>query len=100
MLERSPREAVLVAPPSASLVPRQIAFFSAVALTMAGLIWLTVIALSPGGFDAVDLILVALFAVTLPWFVIAFWNATIGLLIMKFARDPIAAVTPVVARVR
>ena len=32
---------------------------------------------------------------TLPWFVIGFWNATIGLLIMRFARDPVATVTPV-----
>ena len=40
-----------------------------------------------------------LFAVTLPWSVIGFWNATIGLLIMRFARDPVAAVTPVSARV-
>ena len=42
----------------------------------------------------------ALFAVTLPWYVIGFWNATIGLLIMRFARDPVAAVTPVAGRVR
>src|SRR5205823_2145783 len=64
------------------------------------LIWLAVIALSPGGFGAVDLILVVLFAVTLPWYVIGFWNATIGLLIMRFARDPVAAVTPGAGRVR
>ena len=32
--------------------------------------------------------------------VIGFWNATIGLLIMRFARDPVAAVTPVAGRVR
>src|SRR5262249_14264711 len=63
-----------------------------VRLTMAGLMWLAVIALSPGGFGAVDLVLVALFAVTLPWYVIGFWNAPIGLLIMRFARDPVAAV--------
>ena len=31
---------------------------------------------------------------------IGFWNATIGLLIMRFARDPVATVTPVAARVR
>ena len=37
---------------------------------------------------------------TLPWYVIGFWNATIGLLIMRFARDPVAAVTPVAGRVR
>ena len=63
-------------------------------------IWLAVVALSPGGFGAVDLLLVILFAITLPWYVIGFWNATIGLLIMRFARDPVAAVTPVVGRVR
>ena len=75
-------------------------FFLGVGLTIAGLIWLAVIALSPGGFGLVDAVLVALFAVTLPWYVIGFWNATIGLLIMRFARDPVAAVTPVAGRVR
>ena len=53
------------------------------------------IALAPGGFGVLDFILVALFAMTLPWFVIGFWNATIGFLIMRFARDPVAAVLPV-----
>ncbi len=100
MLERSPRETLLTGAPALSLASRQVVFFSAVALTMAGLIWLAVIALSPGGFGKVDLLLVVLFAVTLPWYVIGFWNATIGLLIMRFARDPVAAVTPVVGRVR
>ena len=38
--------------------------------------------------------------VTLPWYVIGFWNATIGLLIMRFARDPVAAVMPAAGRVR
>ena len=61
---------------------------------MAGLIWLLAVALSAGGFGPGDLLLVVLFAVTLPWSVIGFWNATIGLLIMRFARDPVAAVTP------
>ena len=37
---------------------------------------------------------------TLPWYVIGFWNAAIGLLIMRFARDPVAAVTPVAGRIR
>src|SRR5499426_43482 len=103
MLERSPRDEVLVAAPPAlpALSPwRPVLFFTSVALTIAGLIWLAVVALSPGGFGAVDLILVVLFAITLPWYVIGFWNATIGLLIMRFARDPVAAVTPVAGRVR
>ena len=100
MLERSPRENVLTGTPSASLNLRRLLFFLAVLLTMAGLIWLAVIALSPSGFGAVDLVLVLLFAVTLPWYVIGFWNATIGLLIMRFARDPVAAVTPAAGRIR
>src|SRR5215475_8377110 len=100
MVERSPRDIVLTSAPALSLASRQVVFFSAVALTMAGLIWLAVIALSPGGFGAVDLVLAVLFAVTLPWYVIGFWNATIGLLIMRFARDPVAAVMPVAGRVR
>ena len=87
MLERSPRDEVGVAAPAALPAWRATLVFLGVAMTMAGLIWLAVIALSPGGFSAVDLVLVVLFAVTLPWYVIGFWNAAIGFLIMRFARD-------------
>jgi membrane glycosyltransferase len=100
MLERSPRDQVVIAALPALPAWRPIVFFLAVGLTIAGLIWLAAFALSPGGLGAVDLVLVVLFAVTLPWYVIGFWNATIGLLIMRFARDPVAAVTPVAGRVR
>src|SRR5262249_43979633 len=100
MLERSPRDEVGVGAPAALPAWRPALVFLSVGLTMAGLIWLAVIALSAGGFSAVDLVLVVLFAVTLPWYVIGFWNATIGLLIMRFARDPLAAVMPVAGRVR
>ena len=44
------------------------------------------LALSPGGFGIVDVVILVLFAVTLPWMVVGFWNATIGFLIMRFAR--------------
>ena len=61
-------------------------FFALVVLaSMVGLIWLLAFALSAGGFGVVDFILVVLFAITLPWSVIGFWNATIGLFIMRFA---------------
>ncbi len=101
MLERSLRDEVVVAAPPALRWPGGRSCSSrCVGLTIAGLIWLAVVALSPGGFGVVDLVLVVLFAVTLPWYVIGFWNATIGLLIMRFARDPVAAVTPVAGRVR
>ncbi len=70
------------------------------AATMAGSLALMAAALSPGGFDIVDCVILALFAVTLPWMVAGFWNATIGFLIMRFAADPIAAVIPIAAGVR
>jgi membrane glycosyltransferase len=100
MLERSSRDAAIIAAPTALPAWRPMLFFLCVGLTMAGLIWLAGVALSPGGIGLVDVILVALFAVTLPWYVIGFWNATIGLLMMRFARDPVAAVLPVAAHIR
>ena len=68
-----------------------------------GPVWLlAAYALSAGGFGIADaLLLLLLFGITLPWSVIGFWNATIGFFIMRFARDPVAAVTAgSVARLR
>jgi membrane glycosyltransferase len=89
-----------LAMPAALPVWRPVLFFFLVGLTIAGFLWLGIVALSPRGFGAIDLILIILFAVTLPWFVIGFWNATIGFLIMRFAHDPVAAVTPIAGRVQ
>jgi len=102
MLDRLERPAadVTMAAPASSLAGRQALFFTLVAAMMAGLLWLTAAALSVGGLDAFDLALLALFAVTLPWSVIGFWNATIGFLIMRFARDPTAVVCPIAAGIR
>jgi membrane glycosyltransferase len=100
MPARSARDEVATAAPPALNAWRPVVFFACVGLTIAGLLWLAVLALSPGGFDVVDAVLVALFAMTLPWYVIGFWNAAIGLAIMRFARNPVAAVTPVAGRVR
>ena len=99
MLERTASEELAIAKPPA-LAVRRLCYCVLVALTIGGMIWLAVTALEPGGFGALDLILVVLFAVTLPWYVIGFWNATIGFLIMRLARDPVAAVTPAAALVR
>jgi membrane glycosyltransferase len=82
------------------IVGRRALFATLVGLTMAALLVLAEIALSAGGFGLVDTLLLVLFALTLPWSVIGFWNATIGFLIMRFARDPIALVVPGIARVR
>ena len=95
MLERRSAEALTDAPPTG----RRVLFFTLVALTTAGTTALLAYALSAGGFSPGDLLLVLLFTVTLPWMVIGFWNATIGFIIMRFARDPVVAVTPSAGRV-
>jgi membrane glycosyltransferase len=99
MVDQSLRDDVVLAAPPGLPMKRRLLFCTLVGLSIAGLIWLLTVALSAGGFDTIDLVLVALFAVTLPWSVIGFWNATIGLLIMRFARDPVAFVTPAAAQV-
>jgi len=70
------------------------------AATMAGSLALAGLALSPGGIGIIDIVLLVLFAMTLPWMVAGFWNAMIGFLIMRFSDDPIAAVVPITGRLR
>ncbi len=79
---------------------RRVLFFGLVVLTIAALLTLAALALSAGGFGIADAVLLLLFGLTMPWSVIGFWNAAIGFLIMRFARDPIAVVVPAVRRVR
>jgi membrane glycosyltransferase len=78
---------------------RRVLFASLVAVTIIAVMWLTAIALAADGLGLLDFVLLALFLVTLPWTVIGFWNAAIGFLILRFAADPVAVVTPAAARV-
>ena len=82
------------------LAARRVLFASLVVSTIAGTLTLAAYALSAGGFGVLDALLLLFFGLTLPWTVIGFWDAVIGFCIMRFARDPIAAVVPAVARVR
>jgi membrane glycosyltransferase len=79
---------------------RRVLFATLFAATMAGCLALAGLALAPGGFGILDIMLLALFAVTLPWMVAGFWNAVIAFLIMRFSADPVAAVMPAAARIR
>lgn len=85
---------------TARLTARRVFFFALVLATMAALVLLSAMALSPGGLGLIDWLLLAAFVVTLPWSVIGFWNATIGFLIMRFARDPVTMVVPAAAHAR
>ncbi|RAI45514.1 glucans biosynthesis glucosyltransferase MdoH, partial [Rhodoplanes roseus] len=78
---------------------RRALFAGLVTATIVGLIALMRQTLAPGGLSPLDVLLVALFAVTLPWTVIGFWNAVIGFWLLRFSDDPVAAVLPVAARV-
>jgi membrane glycosyltransferase len=79
---------------------RRVLFGSLVGSTIAILLALTGYALSAGGFGIADGLILLCFGLTMPWSVIGFWNAAIGFIIMRFARDPVAAVLPSVAGMR
>jgi membrane glycosyltransferase len=100
MLERTGAGVAAMAASERRLMPRRALFAALVAGAMIGMLGLAAVALSPGGLGAVDMVLLGLFALTLPWQVIGFWNGAIGFLIMRFSADPAAAVTPAAARVR
>jgi membrane glycosyltransferase len=68
--------------------------------TMVAMLGLLAVALSAGGLGIVHISILVLFALTLPWMVIGFWNATIGFIITRLAPDPVAALIPAAAGIR
>jgi membrane glycosyltransferase len=83
-----------------SVFARRLLFAALVAATTLGVLALAVLALSPGGYGVVDLLLLVLYAIALPWLVIGFSISTIGFCVMRFARDPLATIFPAAARIR
>jgi membrane glycosyltransferase len=81
------------------VVFRRALFFILVTLTSLSLLVLAGMVLWHDGFDAFDVLMLALFAATLPWQATGLWNSTFGFFVMRFARDPIAVLFPG-ARVR
>ena len=100
MLERSPLQVINAAAAGNDIFGRRVLFAMLFAATFAGSLALAALALSPGGFSIIDITLLALFALTLPWMVAGFWKAVIGFLIMRFSADAVTAVLPVAARIR
>jgi membrane glycosyltransferase len=85
---------------SRTVFARRVFFAALVLSTIAALLALTGYALSAGGLTFTDIVLLLLFGLTMPWAVIGFWNGIIGFLIMRLARDPVAAVNPAAAHGR
>ena len=79
---------------------RRVFFAALVLTTIAALFALAAYALSAGGLTFTDGILLLLYALTMPWAVIGFWNGIIGFVVMRCARDPVAAVNPAAAHGR
>jgi membrane glycosyltransferase len=55
--------------------------------------------LAVGGWSVLDAGLLAAFAISTPWTILGFWNAVIGLILVRFASDPLAHVAPFLSRV-
>jgi membrane glycosyltransferase len=73
---------------------RRRGFAVLVVASAAGLFWLMTRTLSTSGPDPLGIAMLGLFALTLPWTAIGFWNAVIGFLLMQFSRDPVSVVAP------
>jgi membrane glycosyltransferase len=99
MLDRVTALSATAEGPLTTVLARRRALFAVlVAATMAAVLWLAAVAVPP--YSAGAIAFLVLFAVTLPWSVVGFWNGTIGFLIMRFCRDPAAAVNPLAASIR
>jgi membrane glycosyltransferase len=81
-----------------TLTRRRATFAFLVAATIAGLLWLACIAVPPRSLGAI--LFIALFATTLPWTVVGFWNAAIGFLVMRLCRDAMLTVNPLAKNIR
>jgi len=99
MLERATTLSATAEGPLTTVLARRRALFAVlIAGTMAAVLWLAAVAVPPHSAGAISFLV--LFIVTLPWSVVGFWNAVIGFLIMRFCRDPAAAVNPLAASIR
>ncbi len=99
MLDRvTTLSATAASPVTTALARRRALFAGLVGTTIAAVLWLALVAVPPYSAGAISFLV--LFTVTLPWSVVGFWNATIGFLIMRFCRDPAAAVNPLAVSIR
>ena len=73
---------------------RRILFFSLSLTTAVFMLWLMHSTLSNNTPDLLHAFLLALFSMTLPWMVVGFWNAVIGLILCQFSKDPTSLVFP------
>lgn len=81
-----------------ALRKRRWLFLALVLPTMAALISAMAELLGTNGLSALEIIQLVCFAFTTPWAVIGFYNAVIGFVILRLARNPAAYVNPTLSR--
>ena len=72
----------------------RIAFATVVMGSSIALLVLMAATLFTAGPDPIGVAMLLLFALTLPWTTVGFWNAVIGFALMSLARDPAGLVAP------
>ena len=55
--------------------------------------------LAPAGFGLIEILMILMFIVFVPWSILGFWNSLLGFLLW-FTRDPMEAINPVATRAR
>ncbi|WP_394701653.1 glucans biosynthesis glucosyltransferase MdoH [uncultured Roseibium sp.] len=78
-----------------AMTARRITFLTLFIASFAALTVLMAVTLSPNGYGVLDFLVLGCFIVTLPWTIIGFWNAVIGLAVMRLSRDPARMVCPI-----
>jgi membrane glycosyltransferase len=67
--------------------------------TIAGMLWLMSVVLSARSLGVLYVVVLFLFATTLPWIAIGFWNSLIGFVLLRFTRSYAEAVTPAAGKI-
>jgi membrane glycosyltransferase len=98
MLDRQTPPAVASLNGASSLARRRALVAVIAGATIGAVLWLAATVVPPRSASAIAFLV--LFAATLPWSTIGFWNASIGFLIGCFSRDPVATVNPMAADIR
>src|SRR5215471_4083620 len=99
-MDGSPEAATREERAGVALRSRRIAFAAAVIASSVALTVLMAATLFAGDPDALGIAMLLLFALTLPWTTIGFWNAVIGFSLMGLARDPAGKVAPYLRETR
>jgi membrane glycosyltransferase len=86
--------------PGIALRRRRIGVAVLVLGSSAALLTLMAATLFSAGIDLIGAAMLLLFALTLPWTTIGFWNAVIGFSLMSFTRDPAGLVAPHLRNIR